>query len=79
MLIEPDFHTVDTLGWLAFLNSGALANGLGYIAWYAALRRLPASPVSIGSLLVPAVGCWRRQSSWASSLGGAKPVRSHSR
>jgi hypothetical protein len=34
-----------------------LANGFGYITWFAALRRLPASLVSIGSLLlVPAVG-----------------------
>jgi probable blue pigment (indigoidine) exporter len=57
MLIErPDLRAIDTLGGLAFISSGALANGLGYITWFAALQRLPASLVGIGSLLVPAVG-----------------------
>jgi drug/metabolite transporter (DMT)-like permease len=57
MLIErPDLRAVDALGGLAFVSSGALANGLGYITWFAALQRLPASLVSIGSLMVPAVG-----------------------
>jgi probable blue pigment (indigoidine) exporter len=57
MLVEqPDLRAVDALGGLAFLSSGALANGLGYITWFAALRRLPASRVTIGSLLVPVIG-----------------------
>ena len=30
--------------------------GAGYITWFAALKRLPASFVTIGSLLVPVVG-----------------------
>jgi drug/metabolite transporter (DMT)-like permease len=59
MLIErPDLRAIDAdaLGGLAFVSSGALANGLGFITWFAALQRLPASLVGIGSLLVPAVG-----------------------
>jgi len=57
MLIEqPDLHTIDAFGGLALVSSGALANGLGYITWFSALRRLPASLASIGSLLVPAIG-----------------------
>ncbi len=57
MLIEqPDLRAIDALGGLALISSGALANGLGYITWFAALQRLPASLVGIGSLLVPAVG-----------------------
>jgi uncharacterized membrane protein len=36
MLVEqPDFRAVDALGGLAFVSSGALANGLGYITWFA--------------------------------------------
>jgi probable blue pigment (indigoidine) exporter len=57
MLIEqPDLRTVDAFGGLALVSSGTLANGLGYITWFSALRRLPASLASIGALLVPAVG-----------------------
>jgi len=57
MLIEqPDLRTIDAFGGLALVSSGTLANGLGYITWFSALRRLPASLASIGSLLVPAVG-----------------------
>jgi drug/metabolite transporter (DMT)-like permease len=57
MLIErPDFGAVDRLGGLAFVSSGVLGLGAGYITWFAALRRLPASLVGIGALLVPVVG-----------------------
>jgi drug/metabolite transporter (DMT)-like permease len=83
MLIErPDFSAVDALGGLAFVSSGACANGLGYITWFAALQRLPASLVSIGSLLVPAIGVvvsavmlgeplgWREWGALALTLGG---------
>ncbi len=83
MLVEqPDFRAVDALGGLAFVSSGALANGLGYITWFAALRRLPASLVGIGSLLVPIVGVlasavmlgeplgWREGSALALTLSG---------
>jgi drug/metabolite transporter (DMT)-like permease len=83
MLVErPDFAAVDAHGGLAFVSSGALANGLGYITWFAALRRLPASLVGIGSLLVPAVGVvasaamlgeplgWREAGALALTLSG---------
>jgi drug/metabolite transporter (DMT)-like permease len=57
MLIEqPRFGAVDAIGWSALAASGALAMGLGYITWFAALRRLPASITTIGSLLVPVIG-----------------------
>lgn len=53
---RADLHAVDAAGGLAVLTSGMLSNGLGYITWFAALRRLPASVVSIGSLLAPVIG-----------------------
>ena len=57
MLLErPDLSAVDTAGGLALLSSGMLSNGLGFVTWFAALRRLPASLVTIGSLLVPVIG-----------------------
>ena len=57
MSIErPSLAAIDVRGWLALTASGALALGVGYIAWFAALQRLPASLVTIGSLLVPVIG-----------------------
>jgi drug/metabolite transporter (DMT)-like permease len=70
MLIEqPDLHAIDAFGGLALVSSGALANGLGYITWFAALRRLPASLVSIGSLLVPMIGVLASASALGEPLG----------
>lgn len=57
MLIErPALAAVDAKGWLALAVSGILALGVGYVTWFAALERLPASLVATGSLLVPVVG-----------------------
>ena len=53
---QPSFAAIDVRGWLALTASGVLALGVGYIAWFAALQRLPASLVTIGSLLVPMIG-----------------------
>jgi probable blue pigment (indigoidine) exporter len=70
MLIErPGLGRLDALGGLALVSSGALANGLGYITWFAALRRLPASIVSIGSLLVPTVGVLASAAALGEPLG----------
>jgi drug/metabolite transporter (DMT)-like permease len=52
----PDFAALDTRSWLALAYGGGLAFGLAYITWFAALRRLPASVATIGSLLAPVVG-----------------------
>jgi probable blue pigment (indigoidine) exporter len=53
---QPSLAAIDVRGWLALTASGVLALGVGYIAWFAALQRLPASLVTIGSLLVPMIG-----------------------
>jgi probable blue pigment (indigoidine) exporter len=53
---QPSLAAIDVSGWLALTASGVLALGVGYIAWFAALQRLPASLVTIGSLLVPMIG-----------------------
>lgn len=83
MMIErPDLSAVDGAGGLALLSSGMLSNGLGFVTWFAALRRLPASLVSIGSLLAPVIGVilsalalgeplgWREAGALALTLSG---------
>jgi probable blue pigment (indigoidine) exporter len=57
MLVErPSLAAIDLRGWLALTASGVGALGVGYVAWFAALQRLPASLAATGSLLVPVVG-----------------------
>jgi len=56
LLEQPDFAALDGFGWFALVYGGALAFGLAYVAWFAALRRLPASVATIGSLLAPVIG-----------------------
>jgi len=56
LLERPDFAALDGFGWFALVYGGALAFGLAYVAWFAALRRLPASVATIGSLLAPVIG-----------------------
>ena len=83
MLVErPDLHTIDAAGGLAILSTGMLSNGIGYITWFSALRRLPASLVSIGALLAPVIGVvasswtlgdplgWREAGALALTLSG---------
>jgi probable blue pigment (indigoidine) exporter len=69
LIEQPDLHAVDALGGLALVSSGVLANGLGYITWFAALRRLPASLVGIGSLLVPMIGVLASAAALGEPLG----------
>lgn len=56
LLEQPDFAGLGVADWAALAYGGALAFGLAYVTWFAALRRLPASIATIGSLLAPVVG-----------------------
>jgi probable blue pigment (indigoidine) exporter len=70
MLFErPSLAAVDARGWFAFATSGVFVLGLGYITWFAALKRLPASFVTIGSLLVPVVGVLTSAAALGEPLG----------
>ncbi|MFT3923551.1 MAG: DMT family transporter [Myxococcales bacterium] len=46
------------MGLLCALASGALASGLGYSLWYAALRSLSASGAALLQLMVPLIAAW---------------------
>ncbi|MGG5818155.1 DMT family transporter [Falsiroseomonas sp. HW251] len=47
---------VSARSWLLLLYGGAVPLGLSYLAWFAALKRLPASAAAAGTLLTPVVG-----------------------
>lgn len=69
-------------GWALLAYGGVFALGLCYLSWFAALRRLPASLASLGTLLTPVVGVagaalflaepfgWREAGSLALTLAG---------
>jgi len=47
---------VSTRSWLLLVYGGVGPLGLCYLAWFAALKRLPASAAAAGTLLTPVVG-----------------------
>jgi drug/metabolite transporter (DMT)-like permease len=52
----PDFAALSPRGWALMAYAGVGPLGLCYLAWFAALRRLPAAAASAGTLLTPVVG-----------------------
>jgi drug/metabolite transporter (DMT)-like permease len=52
LLTLPGFY-IQRAGVLLAVASGALASGLGYVVWYAALRGLTATRAAVVQLLVP--------------------------
>lgn len=57
-LVTLDHLHLSQEGILLAVLSGALASGLGYVIWYAALRGLTATRAAIVQLSVPALAAW---------------------
>lgn len=55
-LEAPAWQEVTRTGWLAVLWMVTVPISSCYLAWFAALRRLPASAAALGTLLSPVVG-----------------------
>jgi probable blue pigment (indigoidine) exporter len=56
LLERPDFAAVSARGWVSLAYMAVFPLCLCYLAWFAALRRLPASVATMGTLLAPIVG-----------------------
>jgi drug/metabolite transporter (DMT)-like permease len=54
-LLAPQQHSVDAMGAGYAMASGALASGVGYAIWYAALRGLKATTAATVQLSVPVI------------------------
>ncbi|NBS44383.1 MAG: hypothetical protein EBT34_11750 [Acetobacteraceae bacterium] len=50
------FGHVSTLGIVLLIYGGVFALGLCYLSWFAALKMLPASLASLGTIITPVVG-----------------------
>ena len=49
-------ETITPLGWLLLSYTVVMQFCVGYLSWFAALARLPASVAAIGSMAVPVIG-----------------------
>ena len=82
ILPQPDWSAVPQGAWLAMAYMALLPLSLCYLAWFEALRRLPASLATQGSLLAPVTAVlgaaiflgeplgWREVSALVLVLGG---------
>jgi drug/metabolite transporter (DMT)-like permease len=50
------WNAVTNLGWLLVVYSTVVQFCIAYVAWFAALARLPASVAAIGTMAVPVIG-----------------------
>lgn len=53
---RPDPHALDASGWWSLAYMTFIQFCIAYVAWFAALARLPASVAAIGTMLVPVIG-----------------------
>jgi drug/metabolite transporter (DMT)-like permease len=53
---HPDMAAITVRGWSVLIYMVLGPMGICYLAWFAALRRLPASTAAIGTLSVPIMG-----------------------
>jgi drug/metabolite transporter (DMT)-like permease len=53
---HSDWLAVTNLGWLLIVYSTVIQFCVAYVAWFAALSRLPASVAAIGTMAVPVIG-----------------------
>jgi drug/metabolite transporter (DMT)-like permease len=53
---QPAVAQVSPTGWALMLYMTAVPMGLCYMTWFAALRRLPPTTASLGTLLTPVIG-----------------------
>ncbi|MEA2885104.1 MAG: hypothetical protein QOH32_4360 [Bradyrhizobium sp.] len=57
LVIETsNWHAVTSIGWLLVVYSTVIQFCVAYVAWFAALARLPASVAAIGTMAVPVIG-----------------------
>ena len=56
-LVESaDIANLSSLGWILLFYSTVIQFCVAYVAWFAALARLPASVAAIGTMAVPVIG-----------------------
>jgi drug/metabolite transporter (DMT)-like permease len=68
-LETADFDRVTAVGWALLVYSTVVQFCIAYVAWFAALARLPASIAAIGTMAVPVIGVLASALALHESLG----------
>src|ERR1700754_4602475 len=63
------WNAVTNVGWLLVIYSTVVQFCIAYVAWFAALARLPASVAAIGTMAVPVIGLPPRATALHEPLG----------
>jgi len=66
---QPDLSALSGMGWGLLVYGGLAPLGLCYLAWFGALRRLPAAMAASGTLLTPVVAVLAAASMLGEPLG----------
>jgi drug/metabolite transporter (DMT)-like permease len=69
---RPDVAALDAGGWAAMAYMTFVQFCIAYVAWFAALERLPASVAAIATMLVPVIGVTVSAAALGEPLGPAK-------
>jgi drug/metabolite transporter (DMT)-like permease len=69
---RPDVAALDAGGWAALVYMTFVQFCIAYVAWFAALERLPASVAAITTILVPVIGVTVSAFALGEPLGPAK-------
>jgi drug/metabolite transporter (DMT)-like permease len=56
LIEKADAAAITQLGWILLVYSTVIQFCVAYVAWFAALARLPASVAAIGTMAVPVIG-----------------------
>jgi drug/metabolite transporter (DMT)-like permease len=71
---HPDWGRVTLWGWLGCVYAATMPNTVAYLAWFRALRLLPASTAAIGVLLAPMIGVFSSAALLGDPLGARQLV-----
>src|SRR5262249_46385428 len=72
LLEHPDASTLTAAGWASLSYMTFAGFCIAYVAWFAALARLPASIAAIGTMLAPVIGVVVSAATLHEPLGAAK-------
>ncbi len=74
LLETTDLAQVTSLGWWLVVYSTVIQFCVAYVAWFAALARLPASVAAIGTMAVPVIGVVASAAALGEPLGAIQIV-----
>ncbi|HEY8608125.1 MAG TPA: DMT family transporter [Noviherbaspirillum sp.] len=73
-IARPSLAAISPLGWSLLAYMAVFPMGVCYLAWFGALRRLPATTASAGTMLTPLIGAYAGAVSLGEPFGARELV-----